>query len=89
LIVLDEPSSNLDLEGDNALANSLAQLKERGRTVVIISHRQVSLNTVDKILVLQAGTPLMFGPRRDILAKLAPPAAFPVISGGRELKSRS
>jgi len=83
MIVLDEPSSNLDMEGDIALANCLAQLKEMGRTVVIISHRPASLNLVDKILVLQAGAARLVGPRADVLAKLGQPVAVPSIAGQR------
>jgi PrtD family type I secretion system ABC transporter len=87
LIVLDEPSSNLDTEGDVALANCLAQLKELGRTVFLISHRQATLNTVDKILVLQNGSARMFGARKDVLAKLGQPSAVPMIGplrGGKD-----
>jgi PrtD family type I secretion system ABC transporter len=80
LVVLDEPSSNLDMEGDIALGNCLKQLKEMGRTVVVISHRPVTLNTVDKILVVQNGTVRLFGARNEVLAKLSPPAPTPVAS---------
>jgi ATP-binding cassette subfamily C protein len=73
LVVLDEPSSNLDIEGDIALANCLAQLKEMGRTVIIISHRPATLNLVDKVLFLQAGGVRLFGPRTEVLAKLGQP----------------
>ena len=48
LVVLDEPSSNLDAEGDAALADCIMQLKKRGTTVVIISHRPSTLGVVDK-----------------------------------------
>lgn len=85
LIVLDEPSSNLDMDGDMALGNCLKELKAQGRTVVVISHRPVTLNTVDKILVVQNGMVRLFGTRNEVLAKLAPPAPAPVasIAGGR------
>jgi ATP-binding cassette subfamily C protein len=83
LIVLDEPSSNLDLEGDIALANCLAQLKQMGRTVIIISHRPATLNLVDKILVLQAGAARLFGPRAEVMAKLGQPAMVPSNGGQR------
>jgi ATP-binding cassette, subfamily C, bacterial len=81
LVVLDEPSSNLDMEGDVALAHCLGKLKEEGRTVVIISHRHVNLGTVDKILVLNGGVVAMFGPSREVMAKLGvKPVALPTIT---------
>jgi PrtD family type I secretion system ABC transporter len=82
LVVLDEPSSNLDMEGDVALARCLGKLKEEARTVVIISHRHVNLGTVDKILVLHSGAVAMFGPGREVMAKLGvKPVAVPAIAG--------
>ncbi len=82
LVVLDEPSSNLDMEGDVALARCLGKLKEEGRTVVIISHRHVNLGTVDKILVLHGGAVAMFGPSCEVMAKLGvKPVAIPSIAG--------
>ena len=83
LVVLDEPSSNLDMEGEIALGKCLGRLKELGRTVVVISHRQGTLNAVDKILYLQGGTPLMFGPRKDVLARLGQPVAVSSIAAGQ------
>lgn len=83
LIVLDEPSSNLDMEGDIALGHCLARLKEMGRTVVVISHRPVTLNTVDKILVLQGGMVRLFGTRNEVLAKLGQKAPPPALAGQR------
>jgi energy-coupling factor transporter ATP-binding protein EcfA2 len=83
LVVLDEPSSNLDTEGDAALANCLGQLKAAGHTVVIISHRHVNLGTVDKILVLHAGAVALFGPAREVMAKLGvKPMPVPVLAAG-------
>ena len=70
------------MEGDVALARCLGKLKEEGRTVVIISHRHVNLNTVDKILVLHGGAVAMFGPSREVMAKLGvKPVAIPSIAG--------
>jgi ATP-binding cassette subfamily C protein len=87
LLVMDEPSSNLDTEGDKALLNSLRRLKEKGRTVIVISHRQETLRTVDKILCLQNGTVALFGASKDVLARLGQPVAVPSIAaddrGGR------
>jgi PrtD family type I secretion system ABC transporter len=70
LIVLDEPSSNLDAEGDAALTDCIVQLKKRGTTVVIISHRPSTIGVVDKILVLRDGVAEMFGPRAEIMSRL-------------------
>ena len=72
LVVLDEPSSNLDADGDVALADCLIELKKRGVTVVLISHRPASIVAADKLLVLKHGAVELFGPRLDVLAKLAP-----------------
>jgi len=72
LVVLDEPSSNLDSEGDVALGDCLIELKKKGVTVVLISHRPASIVTADKLLLLKDGAVGLFGPRLDVLAKLAP-----------------
>jgi PrtD family type I secretion system ABC transporter len=73
LVVLDEPSSNLDTEGDQALTECIVQLKQQGTTVVIISHRPATLATVDKILILRDGAVDMFGERAEIISRLNPP----------------
>lgn len=73
LVVLDEPSSNLDAEGDGALANCVLELKQQGATVVIISHRPATLATVDKVLVLRDGGVEIFGDRAEVIAKLTRP----------------
>lgn len=73
LVVLDEPSSNLDGEGDFALARCLQRLKQLGITVVIVSHRPATLAAVDKIMVLKDGLVEAFGPRDEVAAKLQPP----------------
>ncbi len=74
LVVLDEPSSNLDADGDVALGDCLIELKKKGVTVVLISHRPASIVTADKLLLLKDGGVEFFGPRLDVLAKLAPRA---------------
>lgn len=71
LIVLDEPNSNLDEVGEMALYKALQSLKEKGSTVVIISHRPGVLNQMDKILVLVSGAVTLFGDRQQVLAQLA------------------
>ena len=74
LVVLDEPSSNLDAEGDQALTDCIVQLKEQGTTVLIISHRPATLATVDKILIMRDGAIDMFGARAEVIARLNPPS---------------
>jgi ATP-binding cassette, subfamily C, bacterial len=80
LVVLDEPASNLDAEGDAALADCLAQLKKAGTTVVVISHRPSTLCLVDMILMIQNGAVELFGPRAEIMARLTRPVAVPAAS---------
>jgi ABC-type protease/lipase transport system fused ATPase/permease subunit len=73
LVVLDEPSSNLDSEGDAALTECAIALKQRRVTVIIISHRVATLGVVDKLLVIREGVVEMFGPRAEVLARLTRP----------------
>lgn len=74
LVLLDEPSSNLDNDGDLALSTCVAQLKQRGTTVVIVSHRAASLSTVDKILILRDGAVEVFSERAEFMRRLNRPA---------------
>jgi PrtD family type I secretion system ABC transporter len=70
LVVLDEPNSNLDSDGEVALMQAIRNLKEEGVTVVVISHRPSLLGDIDKMLVLKNGAIDSFGPRQEIMAKL-------------------
>jgi len=81
LIVLDEPSSNLDADGDAALTDCIVQLRQRGTTVVIISHRPNTIGVVDKILVLREGVAEMFGPRAEVMARLTRPMPVHAVQG--------
>ncbi|MEQ8934778.1 MAG: type I secretion system permease/ATPase [Amphiplicatus sp.] len=72
LVVLDEPNSNLDADGETALGDAVKSLKARGATTVIVAHRQSAVAFVDKLLVLADGEIRAFGPRDEILAKIAP-----------------
>jgi ATP-binding cassette subfamily C protein EexD len=74
LVVLDEPNSNLDEQGEAALVRAIAQLKSEGSTVFIITHRPSVLNGVDKILVLRDGLLHLFAPRDQVLPLFARPA---------------
>ncbi len=69
-VVLDEPNSSLDEEGDAALAQAIASLKARGTTFVVMTHRTSVLAVADKMLVLRDGQTQAFGPRDEVLAAL-------------------
>lgn len=69
-VVLDEPNSSLDETGDAALMQAIAQLKARGTTFVIMTHRTSVLAVADKMLVLRDGNQQAFGPRDQVLAAL-------------------
>ena len=70
-VVLDEPNSSLDEAGDAALASAITQLKSRGTTFVVMTHRASVLAVADKMLILQEGQSRAFGPRDEVLAALA------------------
>lgn len=73
LVVLDEPNSNLDSEGETALVDALRALKQAGRTVIFVTHKPSLLDLADRVLVLGAGAVLAHGPRDEIRAKLRVP----------------
>ena len=75
IIVLDEPNSNLDEEGDRALAKAILTMKENGSTIIIITHKKSILATVDKLAILSAGQLSLYGPKEEVMAKLNPQAA--------------
>jgi ATP-binding cassette subfamily C protein len=72
LLVLDEPNSNLDAEGDTALVQAIMAVRARGGIVVMITHRPAALGPISHILLLRNGGVEGFGERDEILAKLAP-----------------
>ncbi len=87
LIVLDEPNSNLDAEGDAALQAAIEGAKARGAIVVMIAHRPSALAACDKVLVLTNGVQQAFGPRDEVVraftARVRPPAAGPPVMAVR------
>ncbi len=70
LVVLDEPNSNLDEQGELALGNALQQMKQNNVTVILVTHRQNVLVHVDKLLVLNDGKLAVYGPRDQVIAHL-------------------
>ena len=71
LVVLDEPNANLDAEGEEALVRTLHALREQRITVIVVAHRPSLLGGVDKLLVLKEGQVELFGPRAEVVARVA------------------
>jgi PrtD family type I secretion system ABC transporter len=84
LVVLDEPNSNLDAEGDVALMGAIASVRERKGIIVVIAHRPSALAGLDQVLVMTSGQVKAFGAKDDILRKVVQqPAASQIASAGR------
>ena len=70
LVVLDEPNANLDVEGEAALSAALHELKTRGVTVILVSHRPALMSSLDKLAILKDGALEAFGPSVAVLPRL-------------------
>lgn len=77
-VVLDEPNSNLDTEGELALVAALRELKKENSTCVVITHRPSLLETADKVLLLRDGAAERFGTPTDVLPQVTPKRLQPV-----------
>ena len=67
LVVLDEPNSNLDRIGDEALSAAIDGMRQRGQTVILVSHRVQAIGKADLLLLLEKGQQRAFGPRAEIM----------------------
>ena len=74
LVVLDEPNSNLDAEGDEALTQAIRSVRARGGIAIIVAHRPSALAAVDLVMVMAQGKAQLFGPKDEVLGKIARPA---------------
>ena len=88
LVVLDEPTSNLDAEGEAALTEAIANVRSRGGIVVVVAHRPKALEAVDHVLVVGDGRVQSFGPKEEVLRTvLRTPVPLKVVAdsqgGGR------
>lgn len=70
LLVLDEPNSNLDDIGEQALVQAVIDMRRRGRTVVLITHRTSIISATNKLLLLRDGVAQAFGPTDQVMAAL-------------------
>ncbi|MEE1610247.1 type I secretion system permease/ATPase [Microvirga sp. CF3016] len=75
LVVLDEPNSNLDSEGEQALTAAIMSIRARGGIVVVIAHRPSALAGVDQVLVMSEGRVQSFGPKDEVLSKVLRPVS--------------
>ena len=68
--MLDEPNSNLDAEGDEALGRAILGVRARGGIVVVVAHRPSAIAGVDLLLVMNQGRVQAFGPKDEVLARV-------------------
>ena len=69
VVVLDEPNSNLDSEGETAVSEAIRGVRERGGIAIVVAHRPSAIAAVDQLAVMRGGEVVAFGPRDDVLAK--------------------
>jgi PrtD family type I secretion system ABC transporter len=74
LVVLDEPNSNLDAEGDQALTRAIVAARQRGAIVIVIAHRPSALQGLDLMLAMANGSIQGFGPKEEVLRKVLQPS---------------
>lgn len=70
LVVLDEPNSNLDAEGEQALTEAIRRIRARGGIVIVVAHRPSAIAAVDLVLLMNEGCVQAFGPKEEVLAKV-------------------
>ncbi|WP_085781396.1 type I secretion system permease/ATPase [Rhizobium sp. NXC14] len=93
LVVLDEPNSNLDADGEAALTKAISGVRARGGIAIVIAHRPSALVAVDKVLVMGNGQMQAFGPKDEVLSKTtsrpakATPQPVRLLIGGEETGS--
>lgn len=74
LVVLDEPNSNLDHEGENALTQAIMRVRERGGICVVVAHRPSVLTALDTVMLMTEGRAQAFGPKDEVLKRVLRPA---------------
>lgn len=86
LVVLDEPNSNLDAEGEQALSEAIMSVRARGGIVVVIAHRPSALASVDLVLMMNEGRMQAFGPKDEVLGRVLRPSPLKIVAEGPEVK---
>ena len=88
VVVLDEPNSNLDIKGDEALAKAILHLRNAGNTVIVMAHRPSAIEAVNKVMVLRDGAVVEFGEKDEVLRKATRPKPIEK-PGGKGLERAS
>lgn len=70
LVILDEPNSNLDGEGEAALSNAIRGIRHRGGIVIVMAHRPSALAEVSHALYIRDGRQVVFGPRDEVMRRI-------------------
>lgn len=87
IVMLDEPNSNLDAEGEAAVSDAIRGIRQRGGIVIVVAHRPSAIAAVDLLAVMRAGEIIAFGPRDEVLARTVQNAsniiAHPARAGAR------
>jgi ATP-binding cassette subfamily C protein PrsD len=92
LVVLDEPNSNLDAEGEQALSEAIMSVRSRGGIVIVVAHRPSALASVDLVLMMNEGRMQAFGAKEQVLGQVLRPQqverqnALKVVAEGQEAK---
>ncbi|RVE93027.1 type I secretion system permease/ATPase [Sinorhizobium meliloti] len=92
LVVLDEPNSNLDAEGEQALSEAIMSVRSRGGIVIVVAHRPSALASVDLVLMMNEGRMQAYGPKEQVLGQVLRPQqverqnALKVVAEGQEAK---
>jgi ATP-binding cassette subfamily C protein len=73
LVVLDEPNSNLDAEGEEALTRAIMSVRARGGIAIVIAHRPSAVQGVDHVLFIGEGGVKLFGEKEEVLRKVVRP----------------
>ena len=85
LVVLDEPNSNLDPEGEEALTRAILAVRARGGIAIVVAHRPSALSGVDLVMVMAQGRCQAFGPKEEVLSNMPRRPSAPPTLGARRV----
>jgi ATP-binding cassette subfamily C protein len=88
LVILDEPNSNLDAEGEEALTRAIQGIRARGAVAVVVAHRPSALAAVDQVLIMRQGRVQAFGPKDEVLRSVMRPRPAVPAAGAPVTKRR-